>query len=300
MTSTYNKLNRLKAQGRTWDALLTDIDNVSQQQFDIKTIKANATEPHREPNSHLKECVNRLHDIHFPNPYPKEGEALLALYNNTLIGQRIDHDVDSLRVVIDSLLHRLNADETLLKARLLWLKGSMCFDKIGLLRDSNQPKRLEAFRSDAIRYYSESFEILKHSISDMPFPFNINEPYKLQVNIIACHVNAVASNDRGSSEKLKSAIEKSDIVELSKNILESEPFQWKVARNALRFSSLIKHVDNIDFFYQKLAAANRRFSNVKYEPESCPSIADSADFSYAVTIIQNNYPQPSPSVTTRK
>ena len=288
MTSTYNKLNRLKAQGRTWDALLTDIDDVSQQQFDIKTVKANATEPHREPNKHLKESVSRLHDIHFPNPYPKESEALLALYNDTLISQSIDHDIDSLTVVIDSFLHRLSADETLLKARLLWLKGSMCFDKIGLLRDSNQPKRLEAFRSDAIRYYSESFEILKHSISEMPFPFNLSEPYKLQVNIIACHVNAIGSSDRGSSATLKSAIAKSEIAELSRDILEREPFQWKVARNALRFSSFIKNDGDIEFFYQKLITANRRFSGLHYEPEGCPSIADSSDFSYAVTIIQSN------------
>ncbi len=297
MTSTYNKLNRLKAQDRTWDALLTDIDDVSQQQFDIKTVKANATEPHREPNKHLKESVNRLHDIHFPNPYPKESEALLTLYNDTVISQSIDHDIDSLTVVIDSLLHRLGADETLLEARLLWLKGSMYFDKIGLLRDSNQPKRLEAFRSDAIRYYSESFEILRHAINEMPFPFNLNEPYKLQVNIIACHVNAIASSDRGSSEELRSAIEKSDIAELSKNILESEPFQWKVARNALRFSSLIKNDGDVDFFYQKLITANRRFSDLHYEPEGCPSIADSLDFSYAVTIIENNNLQSSSSVT---
>lgn len=289
MTSTYNKINRLKAQGWTWEEFLRQLDEVSPAQIDLKTLKANAKDPHREPNGQLISSINLLHDNIFPSPYPKESEAFMSLYNHLHSSQAANSAVYSFAEILRVRISSIQDPLSILKARLIWLEGNIQYDRISSLRDQAKGQEVEQSREQAIRYYYQACEILNHNREELPYPYGLTEEYKLLNNIIGCNLNAIPPLQRSKDKQLHKLISDSNILLLSQELLDKEPFQWQVARNALRFSSLQQNKEAVIMFYERLAKSSKRFDNIHYEPAGYPSIAESQDFTFARQVIKDTF-----------
>ncbi len=298
MPSTYNKIHRLKSQGWTWPKFLAEIAQVSVHSIDEKTLYSNFRLPHRKPNQLLEETINVLHEKYFPSPFPKEVEGLITLYNH-LVGAKNyrtqDNDIELLKQFVWAELERdqLQQDQQdlprydLRYSRLAWLAANIEFDRIAYCRDNGLVEKLILSQKSALKWFQQAkYSIIQcqQSLQVKIEPFVI---YKLTQNMLACYLNAIPSSNRLDNEDLKCFIDSSDYIAETKQMLELEPFQWGIARNGLRFSSLLKDADDCEYFYRALLTANKHFADLNYQLPGLLSIAESDDFNWALGIINN-------------
>lgn len=105
--------------------------------------------------------------------------------------------------------------------------------------------------------------------------------YKLRQNILACYLNAVAPEQRENDEQVQYYLVHSDFLVQSERVLKQEPYLWVVARNGLRFASLLKSKAYCDRFFSLLVASSAYFEDLAYTPQGYPAISESKEFSWA-------------------
>ena len=104
----------------------------------------------------------------------------------------------------------------------------------------------------------------------------------MRQNILACYLNAVHENKRDSDPEIRKYLVASDYLAQSRRMLEHEPFQWVIARNGLRFCSLLQDSEGVKDFFERLVVAYKGFDDLAYSPLSQPSLRDSESFQWAI------------------
>src|SRR5690606_21260576 len=130
-------------------------------------------------------------------------------------------------------------------ARLLWLLGDMYFDRCLRHRNRNQMQLMQAARRDAIDAYERALGILSRTGAA-----SLAIRYKLRQNILACYLNT--SRQRGvwtGDEDTLRYLRESEFLGRTQELLEDEPFQWNIARNGLRFASLLQQEAEVVYFF---------------------------------------------------
>ncbi len=285
MTSVYNKIHRLKQQsGWTWDHFLTEIEKRSPAGLDEKTLYSHYREPHKKPNSHVGKVIAQLHDNYFPDPFPEELNRLMRLYNHLTACKKHlarDKDIEDLEFFLQQQHQREN--EPLRLARLNWLLGNIEFDRIPLYRDNGMRDQLAECKQQAINYYQQSVAAIEqHNQLTPSNPVGASHLYKACHNILACYLNAVPQTERSEDEQTIAYLRTSNYIANSKQTLIAEPFQWTIARNGLRFSSLLENSDDIKYFITALATISKRFLDLNYEPLNHTAMGTSEDFRWAI------------------
>jgi hypothetical protein len=290
MPSTYNKIHRLKSQGWTWPEFLAELEQVAVHSIDEKTLYSNFRLPHRKPNKLLEETINQLHEKYFPSPFPKEVEGLITLYNHLANAKNYrtqEDDIELLKRFVLAELQHDNPQYDLRYSRLAWLAANIAFDRISYCRDNGLLEKLAENQKSALKWFQQAKQAIshcQHSVEIKIEPFVI---YKLTQNMLASYLNALPSSNRLDNNDLKSFIDSSDYISESKHMLELEPFQWGIARNGLRFSSLLKNAEDCEYFYRALVTANKHFLDIDYQLPGALSIGESDDFHWALDIIRN-------------
>ena len=291
MPSTYNKIHRLKSQGWTWPEFIAEIKSVSLHSIDEKTLYSNFRLPHRKPNKLLEETINQLHEKYFPSPFPMEIEGLITLYNHLVGAKNLrtqQEDIELLNGFVLAQLQQDNPTYDLRYARLAWLAANIAFDRISYCRDNGLLEKLTQSQTLALKWFQEAKRVITHCKQALNLHIEPFVIYKLSQNMLACYLNAITSANRLDNNDLKKFITSSDYISDTKHMLALEPFQWGIARNGLRFSSLLKNGQDCEYFYRALVKANKHFLNLDYQIPSVPSLEESDDFQWALNVIKDN------------
>jgi len=285
MSNLYCKIHRLKSQGWTWDHFLSEIELLSSG-IDEKTLKSPYKSPHRKASQNVSKIIDTLHEKHFPSPFPEEIEALMRIYNNIRICYKhptIDSDTQDLLTFLHAELGVNQGNSKLRLSRLHWLIANIFFDQIPLLRDNRKISKLATVKQEAINHYQLSLSLINSHNTALRKPYVSEfEQYKLEQNILACHLNAELPEQRYNSPIVISHLQTSSFLDASEKVLSKEAYQWVVARNGLRFSSLIKDAQQCHKFFSHLVTANKLFSDIGYSPDSYPPINESPEFTWAI------------------
>jgi len=294
VTTVFNKIHRLKQQpGWTWDHFLTEIDKCSAAGIDEKTLYSHYREPHKKPNGHLEKLINQLHDDCFPNPFPEDLNRLMRLYNHLFSCKKHmakEKDIQDLEFFLQQQSQR---EEDLLRiSRLHWLLGNIEFDRIPLYRDNGMRDQLALCKQQAINHYQKSVSAIEahnqHAAQEETV--GASHLYKARHNILACYLNAVPQASRAKDADIIDYLKASNYIAMSKQTLEVEPFQWTIARNGLRFSSLIENEVDVKWFFMALASLSQRFLGLDYEPLNHGAISDGDDFHWAIdNVLTSDY-----------
>ncbi len=303
MSNLYSKIHRLKAQGWTWDYFLQQIDLIYPAGIDEKTLYALYRQPHRKANSHISKIILTLHEQCFPSPFPADTQALLAIYNRLTACKQhsgLRQDIDDFLLFLE---HDLQFGSLLRRARLNWLKADIHLDQLPVHRNNGQSAELEKHQQLALHHYQNCYNLLIEQQSFEPSSqppqqlshqfvqqFVRQQPclidqftvYKVQQNMLACHLNGLHANHRYQHPALLGYLKNSDFINASKSVLRTEPYQWIIARNGLRFSSIMKNPADCALFFQALVTANKAFSDLEYAPYGAPAISNSTEFSWAI------------------
>lgn len=287
MSNLYSKIHRLKAQGWTWETFLQKIDLVYPAGIDPKTLYALHRKPHHQANNQISKAILELHDQQFPSPFPADTQALLNIYNRLLSCKKhsgIDQDIKDLLVFLAS---DINFGDNLRRARLHWLKADIHLDQLPTLRNNGQSQALAVQKELALEHYQQSYQLLEGIKTQQPSmqpSVAIDEftLYKLQQNMLACHLNSLHADQRYTDQSLKHYLNHSNFIHSSKRVLHTEPYQWIIARNGLRFSSINSNKADCEFFYQALIIANSAFADFNYAPNGAPPIMQSTEFKWAI------------------
>lgn len=286
MPNLYSKVHRLKRQGWTWDQFLLEIEKIYPAGLEEKTLKAHFRQPHRKASRNIADVIETLHDQCFPSPFPADVEALMRVYQRLLQCAKHpgkDQDIADLNLFVTGELQQPQGDKLLRTARLHWLAANIYFDQLASLRKGSNKNRLYETHENAIEHYTSALSLSSqhNSSGEKPLVSNLIQ-FKLRQNILACHLNIVEPDQRFQSEGVIKYIQESDFLTKSKEILETEPYQWAVARNGLRFSSITRNRDDCIEFFEFLIKANKYFLDLKYNPVSYPAIIKSQEFDWAV------------------
>ncbi|MCF6323164.1 MAG: hypothetical protein L3J89_02380 [Gammaproteobacteria bacterium] len=293
MTTVFNKIHRLKQRpGWTWGHFLTEIDKCSSMGVDEKTLYSHFREPHKKPNSQLEKLINQLHDGYFPDPFPEALNRLMRLYNHLFNCKKHiakEKDIQDLEFFLQQQCER--EVEWLRISRLNWLLGNIAFDRIPLYRDNGMREQLESCKQSAISHYQKSVSAIEFHNEKYPQAMvGTSHLYKARHNILACYLNAVPQAKRGKDENIIRYLKASSYIANSKRALEAEPFQWTIARNGLRFSSLLENDADVIYFITALANISRRFLNLDYEPLNHGAINEGEDFHWAIeNVLTSDY-----------
>ncbi len=295
MTTVFNKIHRLKQQpGWTWDYFLSEIDKISAAGLNEKTLYVHYRQPHKKANSQVTSIINNLHDKYFADPFPDEINRLFNIYNNLLRCKSHPSkikDIDDLESFLTTQLIHENKSELLRLARLNWLLGNIHFDRLPTYRDNGQTRQLKGSKKMAIEYYQRSVESIEQHNQQCPSAVvGVSHLFKARHNILACYLNAVPQQKRSHDSEILAYLKKSDYIANSKATLDVEPFQWGIARNGLRFSSLLKNASDAEYFFEKMVMLSREFLDLNYKPLSQAAIASGADFAWAIQhVLHNEY-----------
>lgn len=281
MSNLYSKIHRLKAQGWTWERFLQELDLIYPAAIDPKTLQALYRHPHRKANNQISKAILELHDQQFPSPFPADTQALLNIYNRLHSCKKHLSTAADIKDFVTFLQSDIKLGSDLRRARLHWLKADIHLDQIPALRNNGQLSAMAAQKQQALDHYQQSYKLLAthHKKSNDIDDFTL---YKLQQNMLACHLNSLHSDKRYTDESLKYYLKNADFIQSSKRVLRSEPYQWIIARNGLRFSSINKNKADCHYFYQALITANTAFTDFNYKPNGAPPLMNSAEFQWAI------------------
>ncbi|MCP4232378.1 MAG: hypothetical protein GY770_02160 [Aestuariibacter sp.] len=287
MTTVFNKIHRLKQQpGWTWDYFLSEIDKISASGLNEKTLYAHYRHPHKKANSQVTSIIVNLHDKHFADPFPEEINRLISIYNNLLRCKSHPckmQDIEDFEYFLSTQLIREDKSDLLRLSRLNWLLGNIHFDRLPAYRDNGHTIQLQASKQMAIEHYQNSVEYIEQHNQKCPSAVvGVSHLFKARHNILACYLNAVPQQKRGQDNAILAYLKKSDYIANSKATLEVEPFQWGIARNGLRFSSMLKNASDAEYFFEKMVMLSSEFLDLNYKPLNQVAIAGGADFAWAI------------------
>lgn len=284
MPNLFCKIHRLKAQGWTWDDFLSELEKIYAGGIDEKTLKSHYRQPHKRSSSHTQSLIETLHKQCFPSPFPADTEALMRIYNN-LVGcpkhSTKEADIADLRVFLETEIAGQNKPP-LRSARLNWLLANTYFDCLGEYRQAGKKNLLARCQQQAIQHYQQAIVLIEqhnqltddHQVSEFVL-------YKVRQNILACYLNAVEPEQRESDQQVLNYLEHSDFLAQSERVLAQEPYLWVVARNGLRFASLLKSQEHCERFFSLLVESSGYFEDLDYSPLGYPAISESKEFDWA-------------------
>ena len=284
MPNLFSKIHRLKSQGWTWDQFLSELDLIYPGGMDEKTLKSHYRQPHKGSTSHTQQLIETLHKQYFPSPFPADIDALMRVYNNLLACPKhvaVEHDIADLQVFLNAQL--LEPCRSVLRtARLHWLTANTYFDSLAELRSMGKTDRMLASQQQAVQHFEQAVSLLEaynndvdgHAVSEFIL-------YKLRQNILACYLNAVPPEQRESDGQVLHYLSHSDFLAQTERVLKQEPYLWVVARNGLRFASLLKSKEYCDRFFSLLVASSAYFEDLTYAPQGYPAISESKEFCWA-------------------
>lgn len=290
MTTIFNKIHRLKRQPDwTWDHFLSEIEKHFPAGLDEKTLYSHYRLPHKKATSHVGKVINLLHGQCFPDPFPEAINRLMRLYNNLANSKKHlsrDKDIEDLEFFLIAQLDREDNQDLLRTARINWLLGNIQFDRIPTCRDNGRREQLEATRRSAITCYENSVAAIEeYNLSHPRQPVGASHLYKARHNILACHLNAVPQEQRNHDPTILCYLKDSNYIPNSKQTLEAEPFQWSIARNGLRFSSLVENAEDVKYFFRIMTDVSHRFLDLDYEPLGYGPISAGTDFQWAISTV---------------
>jgi len=286
MANLFSKINRLKNQGWTWDRFLFEIEQQLPAGLEEKTLKAHFRQPHRKSTRHVEQVIQTLHNNAFPSPFPSDVEGMMRVYSNLFKCKKHvskDQDIIDLSLFIKEVIEQSSHELLLRRARLHWLYANMHFDQLPSLRAGHHKHQLHATQQTAIEHYNYSLTLMDEHIKTDNKPY-LSEftLYKARQNVLACYLNVVQPEKRFNDENVLNYLKQSDFIPRSMTVMVNEPYQWVVARNGLRFSSITKHKANCIWFFESLVKSSKFFSDLNYTPLGYPAIADSPEFNWAI------------------
>ena len=287
MTSTYNKINRLKAQnGWTWEHFFQEITLIHPPRLDEKTLYNHYRHPHHGGKHHVINIIDQLHQKYFPDPFPDDINGLMRLYNNLLQNARYndqEEDIRSLETFAQAQVDRDPPQQFLRRCRWYWLLANIAFDRIPYLRENAKQELLIQTRDAAIKLYEKAIaELERHNLEHTTDKIEERYLFKLRQNALACFINSVIQEKRSQDPEILNYIKDANFIEYSKKMLEIEPFHWVIARNGLRFSSLLQDPENCRQFFTRLVSSSKHFIDLNYKPLDYISIAAGSDYVWAI------------------
>lgn len=287
MANLFSKINRLKSQGWTWDKFLFEIEQQFPAGLEEKTLKAHSKQPHRKSTWYVEQVIHTLHNNAFPSPFPSDVEGIMRVYSNLFKCNKHtskDQDIIDLSLFIKEVIEQSRHEPLLRRARLHWLYANIHFDQLSSLRNSHHKHQLHVTQQTAIEHYNDSLKLMDEHIKNENQP-NLTEftLYKAQQNVLACYLNVVQSEQRFNDVNVLRYLKQSDFIPRSMMVMVNEPYQWVVARNGLRFSSITKNKANCVWFFDSLIKSSKFFSDLTYKPLGYPAIADSPEFNWAIS-----------------
>jgi hypothetical protein len=275
MTSPYNKINRLRNQGLTWEALgraLSRAQNSNRSTVARNTLRSVQNIPHYNPGKPLIAAIDQVHDRYNPSPFPAGVNALMNLCRNLMQEDNqsyaIGKNLNSVEAHVEEQLERSKQPD-LISCRLHWILGNISQFRMRTARiNKESDSDIQTKQVQAIRSYQSATNYVDCRV--LPI-----EHYKLQHNIFVCYVNAVAEEGRNENMRLIQQLSEIAYSEAAKRVINTEPFQWQTARNALLFASINKDRQGVANFFEALIMANRHFVDLRYQPSgNDPLLAD--------------------------
>lgn len=292
MTSSYNRIHRLRRSGLTWEALglaIAKAHTGDKHRIARNTLRSLQNTPHYKPGKALSRAIQIVHDEYFPSPFPKGVNGLMSSCR-TLMQDRENP------AVADMLLSQIEAhvaeqlttskQPELIHCRLFWILGNINQNRMRQARLKKLSlSTVERYQSQAITHYHAAASI--NTLDSLPI-----EQYKLRHNIFVCYVNAVNERDRNNNPALIKQLETIPYLASVQQVLEHEPFQWECARNGLLYASITKDRESIATLFEALVSANQHFIELNYEPLGCDSIINDPSLRWALNnVLTPNYIQ---------
>ena len=288
MASIYNKIHRLKSQpGWDWQHFQDEIDSVDPDGIPLKLLQNYYRSPHKKPTLHVIQIIEFLHSECFPSPFPDEYDRYMHMYREIKTSRRHltkEKDASDLECHVKPLLAGLNDTDYLEKACLHWLLGNIEFDRIAVHAERHDKAQVEIAKQAALLHYQAVLDfLLQYNLADPDKAVSGQHIYRAQYNRVACYLNAIPE-DAYSSHDVASLkyVRESGYFEHCRSAIADEPFQWNIARNALRFSSLLKDEEEVMRFFNQLIAIYPRFVDLSYEPYNQLAISVMEDYRWAI------------------
>jgi hypothetical protein len=286
MTTVFNQIHRLKSQdGWTWDHFLSEVDRMHPGGLDEKTLYSHYRQPHKKPTNHVSKLIAELHAQYFPDPFPESINRLMRLYNNLVSCKKHitrDKDIEDLEFFLNDQMEREDEQDLLRSARIAWLLGNIHFDRIPVQRDNGRRQQLQVSKQQAIDCYQASVNAIEKHNQENDNQVGARYLYKARHNILACYLNAVVQEKRSHDPEVLEYLRQSNYIRNSKEALQVEPYQWGIARNGLRFSSLLQSEEEVKFFFNALVQVSDRFADLDYKPLNYGPLSSGSDFQWAI------------------
>ena len=286
MTSAYNKVNRLRQQGLTWDQLGREISSamgIAGAKVARNTLRSIQSVPHYRPGKALVIAIDQVNEHHNPNPFPKGVNGLLQVCRNLMLAKnKQPRELILLKEHVIELLDSSSLD-VLVQCRLHWILGNIYQYEMRLSRLSNANlNKTNAYQQQAVQHFKRAYNLLG---SDF-----LIERYKLIHNQFVCFVNAVEEMDRNNNAMLIDQLTSLDYLDCAFEVIKQEPFQWEAARNALLYSSITHDREAIARCFELMIGANALFSDLAYKPFRYDSILDDRSLKWALkNVLTPNY-----------
>lgn len=161
------------------------------------------------------------------------------------------------------------------------MTANIAFDQIPQAR-AGRKTRLQQLKQQATDHYQKALDLITQHNQTSASPVSEFIQYKARQNILGSYLNSVPAPERFKNQEVLSYLTESDFLPASKRVLQQEPFQWIVARNGLRFSSITQQAKLCQDFFSLLVSANKHFQDLTYKPLGYPAICDSAEFQWGI------------------
>jgi len=282
MTSPYNRINRLRRQGLTWDALGRALAAALPSKKSViarNTLRSVHNVPHYKPGKELVVAINKVHDHYNPSCFSPGVNALMNVCRELMRKYRQEplarEHLESLALHIEEQLDQWQLPK-LIACRLYWILGNINQFNMRQARIKQAPlASIHAQQACAVHCYQSAISALDPATYPM-------EHYKLQHNIVVCYINAVEEKQRNSNRSLATQLASIAYIEATEQVLKTEPFQWEAARNGLLYANIIEDRRAIAYFFEALIMANQHFIDLDYKPLGSDSLLDDPSLTWAV------------------
>jgi len=287
MASLFNKINRLKQQPEwSWSHFELEAASIHPDSIKLKVLQSFHRSPHKKPTPLLVGIIDQLHSECFPSPFPESLDRLMRVYSELKRSKReITRDKNSrdLEAHAKRLLSEVAEGDYLSEACLQWLLGNIEFDRIAPALDSKGLDAALMVKACALGHYQGVVTALEaHNKHHPESPVGMRHRYRIDHNMLTCYLSAYPSDNHEQDAATLQYLRNSDYLGQCKKALADEPFQWAIARNGLRFSSLLGDADEVDCFFSLLLQVSPRFLDLSYEPYNQLAISVMPDYHWAI------------------
>ena len=288
MASIYNKIHRLKQQpGWDWQHFQDEIDSVDPDGISLKLLQNYYRSPHKKPTRHVMQIIEFLHGECFPSPFPDELDRLMHVYREIKTSRRLltkEKDAQDLEHHVTQKLQMLKEADRLGKACLHWLLGNLEFDRIARHAERCEKDNVEISKQAALLHYQTVLDLLaQHNDCYPEEVISEQHIYRAHYNMVACYLNAIPEDAYSSHDAASlKYVRQSGYLQHCRVAIRAEPFQWSIARNGLRFSSLLEDEEEVKCLFNLLTTIHPKFVDLSYEPYNQLAISVMEDYKWAI------------------